>query len=159
MALTDRTHSPFIFADTLIRSGINLAALDVEVVMGVSPRGSYCRDLLETSRLLDLYAILGVPLSVTLGYPSADQPDPVADSELSVDAGRWGDGFSNDAQARWADAFAALAVCKPFVQSVQWTHFNDAESHQFPHCGLVDAEGNSKPALDHLRLLREKHLR
>ena len=76
MALADRTHSPFIFADTLIRSGLNLAALDVELVMGVTPRGSYCRDLLEMSRLLDLYALLGVPLRVTLGYPSSAQTRP-----------------------------------------------------------------------------------
>jgi hypothetical protein len=63
LAAHDYTHSPFIFADTLIRSGINnLAALDLELVMGVSPRGSYCRDLLEVSRLLDLYALLGVPI-------------------------------------------------------------------------------------------------
>ena len=39
--------------------------------MGVTPRGSYCRDLLETSRILDLYALLGLPLRVTLGYPSS----------------------------------------------------------------------------------------
>src|SRR5207253_638289 len=39
MAVQERTHSPFIFADTLIRSGLNLAALDLELVMGVSPRG------------------------------------------------------------------------------------------------------------------------
>ena len=71
MAAAERTHSPFVFADTLIRSGMNLAALDVEIVMGPTPRGSYCRDLLETSRILDLYALLGVPLRVTLGYPSA----------------------------------------------------------------------------------------
>ncbi len=71
MAVEDRTHSPFIFADTLVRSGLNLAALDLELSMGLSPRGSYCRDLLEISRLLDLYTLLGVPLRVTLAYPSA----------------------------------------------------------------------------------------
>src|SRR5262249_39525784 len=62
MATEERTHSPFIFADTLVRSELNLASLDVEIVMGVTPRGSYCRDLLDTSRMLDLYALLGVPL-------------------------------------------------------------------------------------------------
>src|SRR5262249_22658640 len=50
MAVEERNHSPFIFADTLIRSGLSQAALDVELVMGVTPRGSYCRDLLDTSR-------------------------------------------------------------------------------------------------------------
>ncbi len=159
MALEDRTHSPFIFADTLIRSGLNLAALDVEVVMGVTPRGSYCRDLLETSRLLDLYALLGVPLHVTLGYPSGDKADPDADPEVRVTGGRWHAGFTPADQADWGAAFVSLALCKPFVQGVRWAHFSDAEPHQFPFCGLVDARGQPKPALHVLRELREKHLR
>jgi hypothetical protein len=159
MAAADRSHSPFVFADTLIRSGMSLSALDVEIVMGPTPRGSYCRDLLEASRLLDLYALLGVPLRVTLGYPSSDAADPDADPEMAVSAGRWRGGYTPAVQAEWAEAFAALAVCKPFVQGVQWAHFSDAGPHQFPHCGLLDAGGKPKPALAKLRELREKHLK
>jgi hypothetical protein len=159
MAQADRTHSPFIFADTLIRSGLNLSALDIEVVMGVTPRGSYCRDLLEVSRLLDLYALLGVPLRVTLGYPSDTQADPDADPDLGVGAGRWLDGFTPAVQADWASSFAALALCKPFVQGVRWADWSDAEPHQFPHCGLVNPQGQPKPSLQRLRELRERHLK
>jgi hypothetical protein len=159
MALADRTHSPFIFADTLIRSGLSLSALDVEIVMGAMPRGSYCRDLLEVSRLLDLYALLGVPLRVTLGYPSSDQTDADADPDLHVEGGHWGGGFTPEAQAVWASDVTALAVCKPFVQGVQWAHFRDAVPHQFPHCGLLDPRDQAKPALQKLRELREAHLR
>jgi hypothetical protein len=159
MTSADRNHSPFIFADTLIRSGLNLAALDVEVVMGIEPRGSYCRDLLETSRVLDLYALLGVPLQVTLGYPSGDQPDLDADPELRLGAGRWGGGFTPAAQAAWAEAYAALAAAKPYVQGVQWVHLSDATPHQFPNCGLLDRDGTLKPAFAKLRELRAKHLR
>jgi hypothetical protein len=159
MALEDRTHSPFVFADTLIRTGLNLGALDLEFVMGVRPRGSYCRDLMEASRLLDLYALLGVPLRVTLGYPSANDSDPAADPDLSVGAGSWRGGFRPEVQADWAEAFGALALCKPTVQGVFWSHFSDAGPHQFPHCGLVDAQGQVKPALERLHDLRQKHLR
>jgi hypothetical protein len=159
MAVDDRTHSPFIFADTLIRAGLNLAAIDLELVMGVSPRGSYCRDLLETSRLIDLYSLLGVPLRVTLGYPSAEDPDPHADAELSVDAGYWVGGCSPTVQAEWAAACGALALCKPSVHAVQWVHWSDALRHQFPRCGLLDAQQHPKPALARWQALREKHLR
>jgi hypothetical protein len=159
MAQTDRTHSPFIFADTLIRSGLNLAALDVELVMGVMPRGSYCRDLLEVSRLLDLYALLGVPLRVTLGYPSSARSDADADPELSVEGGHWGSGFTPDVQAGWAANVTALTLCKPYVQGVQWTHARDAESHQFPHCGLFDPADQPRLALANIQALRAAHLR
>lgn len=164
MAQSERTHSPFIFADTLIRSGLNVAALDLEIIMGVEPRGSYCRDRLELSRLLDLYALLGVPLRVTLGYPAAEEADLDADPELRVGAGRWqaraGEaGFSPTVQAEWAAAVTALCACKPCVQSVQWAHLSDAVPHQFPRCGLADVSAASRPALQKLHAIRAQHLR
>jgi hypothetical protein len=159
MTVYDRPHTPFMFADTLIRAGLNLAALDLELVMGVSPRGSYCRDPLEVSRILDLYALLGVPLHVTLGYPSGEDPDFKADPDLSVSGGHWRDGFSPDRQADWVDTFAALALCKPAVRCVQWCHLLDGDRHQFPNCGLADGDGAVKPALRRLADLRRQHVR
>jgi len=158
MVPRERTYSPFIFADNLIRSRLNLAALDVEVVMGVSPRGSYCRDLLEFVRLLDLYALLGVPLRVTIASPSEAAHDPEADPELTVGAGHWHGGFTPAAQADWARSFLSLALCRPFVQGVQWAHFADSDPHQFPHCGLLDRNRKPKPVLEVLADLRERHL-
>ena len=154
-----RGHSPFLFADTLIRSNLNLWALDIEIAMGMTPRGSYCRDMLEASRILDLYALLGLPVRVTLGYPSSPRPDPLADPEMRLDAGQWHEGFTPEVQGEWAAQFGALALCKPFVQGVLWTYPCDAEPHQFPHAGLFDAAGQPKPALAALRHLREIHLR
>ncbi|MFL5243284.1 MAG: hypothetical protein ACJ8FY_14355 [Gemmataceae bacterium] len=158
MALEDRTHSPFMFADTLVRSGLNLAALDVEVVMGVTPRGSYCRDVLELSRLIDLYALLGVPLRATLGYPASRAHDPAGDPEIRTGAGRWKAGFTPEIQNSWIETFGSLAMCKPSVQAVHWIHDTDAETHLFPNCGLVDAEGKARPGLHAFRRLREEHL-
>src|SRR5207302_1895206 len=148
-----------VFADTLIRSGMNLAALDVELVMGPTPRGSYCRDLLETSRLLDLYALLGVPLRVTLGYPSAAGADLDSDPEMQVNAGRWRDGYTPGVQAEWSAGFTPLALCKPYVQGAVWAHLSDADPHQFPHCGLLDAKGGVKPAAQTLQEVREAQLK
>src|SRR5206468_4851307 len=116
MAGQEHTHSPFEFADTLVRTGLKLQALDIELAMGVWPRGSYCRDLLDASRILDLYALLGVPVQVTLGYPSAAVADTEADPDLLVDAGRWRSGIDPATQADWTATFAELAVCKPYVR-------------------------------------------
>ncbi|MFO0811005.1 MAG: endo-1,4-beta-xylanase [Gemmataceae bacterium] len=159
MAREEHTYSPFVFADTLIRAGLKLAALDLEWVMGVTPRGSYCRDLLEASRILDVYALLGTPLQVTLAYPSARVPDPLADPALAPMGGHWLAGHSPEVQAEWAADFTALASGKPFVRGVQWTHLSDATYHQFPHCGLLDAAGAPKPALARIKQLRDEHFR
>jgi len=159
MAATERVHSPYVFADTLIRYGVHLSAVDIEFIMGVTPRGSYGRDLLEVSRILDFYALLGVPLRVTFGYPSSSEPDHDSDPELSASAGFWRAGFTPESQADWAASFGALALCKPRVSAVQWVHWSESEFHAFPNCGLVDAQGNPKPGLAQLRQLRERYLR
>lgn len=157
MVGSERT-SPFIFADNLIRSGLNLAAINLEIVMGVQGRGSYCRDLLDLSRLLDLYALLGVPIQVTLGYPHSPEYDADADPELAVGWGTWRDGYTPQAQADWASRFTAMALSKAYVQAVQWAHFSDADPHQFPACGLIDRHGAKLPALGELQRLRAEHL-
>jgi hypothetical protein len=150
--------SPFQFADNLIRSGLQLGGLDLELVMGVNSRGSYARDALDLSRLLDLYALLGVPLSVTLGYPAQAGSDPDGDPELATGAGSWRGGYDPASQADWVRHLASLALCKPYVKSVQWCHFADAQPHTFPNCGVLGHDGSQRPALAELRALRETYL-
>jgi glycosyl hydrolase family 10 len=155
----ERSQSPFVFADTLLRTGVKIAGLELELLMGVTPRGSYCRDTLDASRLFDLYALLGVPLQVMLSYPSSAEPDPQADPDQRAQAGFWRSGFTPQVQADWLAAFAELALCKPYVRTVRAPHFSDAEPHTYPHCGLVDAAGPAKPGIAALQRLRGIHLK
>jgi hypothetical protein len=140
----------------LLRSRVSVSMIDLELVTGVQHRGSLGRDSLETSRLLDLYSLLGVPLRVTLGCPSQSAPDAMADPAYPIDDGEV---YSPASQAEWTRRLASLAACKPFVVGVSWTNFSDAEPHQFPHASLVNAQGQPKPALAVLTELRRKHLR
>ena len=99
------------------------------------------------SRLLDLYALLGVPLQVTLGYPAGASADPEADPELTTGAGAWKAGCTPEVQGEWAGQFAALALCKPYVQNVAWAHFTDHEPHVFPACGVIDRQGRGRASV------------
>jgi len=152
-------YSPFVYADTLLRAGLPFAGVEVEFFMGTSPRGNFCRDLLEASRLLDLFGLLGMPIQVSLACPSSAVPDAKASANEKLGrSGRWRD-VAPTAQAEWAEAFGSLAICKSYVSGVIWDHLSDAEPHRLPNCGLVDADGGIKPAFDRLRGLREAHLR
>ncbi|CAN5123904.1 hypothetical protein BH10PLA2_BH10PLA2_24050 [soil metagenome] len=139
LAVEDREHSPFVFADMLLRSEINLAALEVEIVMGGPGRESYARDLLETSRMLDYYSLLGSPIRVVLGYPVS--VPKAEDAESIVTEGNWAGGTVPEAQASWAAAFIPLALCKPYVQAVSWI-CQRANSQAMTGCQLWDATGS-----------------
>jgi hypothetical protein len=151
--------SPFAFADTLLRAGLPFAGIELDLRFGTSPNGNYCRDMLETSRILDLFGILGVPVQVLLGYPSSRQPDMMADPREWVGGAGYCRDFTASAQAEWVSTYASLAMCKSYVNGITWDHFSDADPHLTPHGGLVDARGVSKPALDRLRDLRLSHLK
>lgn len=150
-------YSPFVLADTLLRANMPFAGLELELIMGSGPRGNYTRDLLETSRMLDYYGLLGSPIHIVLGYPASKNPDPQADPAESAAGGSWL-GFDETAQAHWAGAFATLALAKSYVTGVFWDHLSDSEPHRVPHGGLLCAEGRFRPAFDKFHELREKHL-
>lgn len=152
-------YSPFVYADALLRGRVQLNALDLELVFGITPRGSACRDRLDISRLFDLYALLGVPLRVTLGYPASAAADRHAeDVSYRIDPTFPPGAFTPEAQAGWVELVAQLSICKPFVNGVAYAHYSDDVPHLFPNLGLLDGQGQPRPALARLRALRDRYL-
>ncbi|HUG92438.1 MAG TPA: endo-1,4-beta-xylanase [Planctomycetaceae bacterium] len=148
--------SPLQFVDALLRSGIALSAVNLEIAVGYRPRGSSQRDLLDFSRLLDLWSCLGIPLHVTLAFPSAVEADPGSKPDLEVDdIGK--DLWSEEAQAAFVDLYLPMLMSKQPVVGIYWTHFSDAAPHEFPHAGLVRPDGSPKPALDHILRYRREY--
>lgn len=155
----DQTITPVTFPDDLARAGVRMAAVELEFRVGTRPRGSLPRDLLDAARILDVFGTLGFNLEVALSLPSADGPDPgAAVHEQSVWRHGWRAGPSPEGQAEWGASFAALALALPYVRTVTWDHWTDAEPHLVPHSGLHDARGQPKPLLSRLRALRTEHL-
>jgi hypothetical protein len=155
----DQTISPLAFADDLIRTGLRVSAVELELRTGCVPRGSLPRDPLDTSRVIDLFSLLGLPLEVVLSRPSSARPDPMAQAHRQQIGDGWRNGPSPEGQADWGATFAALALCKPHVRAVTWDHWSDADPHLTPAGGLIDASGRAKPLLGRLRSLRTDHLK
>lgn len=159
MARREYQYSPLHFADALTRADLGLGALGLELAMGYLDDGSYCRDLLEVSELLDRYSMLGLPLHVALAAPSGGGSDDLASSGWSFGGGSWRGGWTEQTQADWLDESLRIVASKPLVQEVSWGHFSDAGSHEFPLAGLVRSDGTPKLALDRVLRFRQEHLR
>ncbi|MDB5306633.1 MAG: hypothetical protein JWO38_835 [Gemmataceae bacterium] len=155
----DQTISPLSFADDLIRTGLRVSAVELDLRTGTKPRGSLPRDLLDASRVLDLFAHLGLPLEVVLGHPASGKPDPAAqEHNESVWSPGWRGAPTPEGQAEWGASFAALALCKPQVRAVTWDHWTDLDPHLTPAGGLINAAGRPNPLLARLQALRTAHL-
>jgi hypothetical protein len=151
--------SPLDFADALLRADLGLSGVDLEIAVGYQPGGVVPRDLMEFSRLLDRWAALGAPLQLTLGFPSSSNPDPQAKRKVLPAAGAWRRAWDEKAQAEWLGDIIRLALAKPPIQGIALTHFSDAEVHDWPHAGLLRADGTPKPAFEELVRIRREHLR
>ncbi|MGO8690299.1 MAG: endo-1,4-beta-xylanase [Thermoguttaceae bacterium] len=146
---------PLHFADALVRAGLGLNGLVLEINLGYQPGCTLPRTPLEFSRQLDYWSLLGLPLYVALGVPSGEGDDPLARRRLAVPPGCW----NLQAQQAWIARYVPLILAKPAVQGVLWSQLRDSVPHDFPHAGLLDERCHAKPALRALATIRQTLLK
>jgi len=140
--------SPVTFVDRIMQEGIRLNCIGIKLLMGRSEHGMFCRDLMQFSHALDRYFLLEVPVLVTaLGIPS---------EQVDSASGTWIEPYSDSLQSRWATRMFAIALSKPYVESIAWTDLFDHERAELPMGGLIDARGNPKSALQRLVSVRRR---
>lgn len=149
---------PLHVADSLSRAEIGLAGVGLEVAPGYGSPGSHMRDLFEFSRLLDLFALLNQPLYVTIALPSGVGEDPESAPNAELDVRQWAVSPDEKIQREMAARWISLAVAKPYVRAVIWSHASDAAPHLYSHAGLFRADHSPKPIVSWLREFREKYL-
>ncbi len=142
MSRRELDFAPLHLADALVRAGLDLAALGVEINLAYLPGGTLPRTALELSRLVDLWASLGLPLVVFLVVPGGSGDDPRARRRVGVWPGEWGP----ERQQRYVAGWVPLLLAKPGVCGVVWNQWRDGAEHEFPHGGLLGAEEKPKPA-------------
>ena len=149
--------SPMQITDGMMRAGLPMRAIALEINMGYDHGGTALRDRIEFSRLLDNWSYLGLPLQLTLSTPSESLHDAMALGHVRCDplAPRF---WTRERQEDWVERYALVALTKPFVQSIVWNQLTDEGPHEFPHAGLLDDLGHPKPALTKLAELRERYL-
>lgn len=145
---------PLHLGDYLARAELGMAGIALEIAPGYSAPGSHLRDLLDFSKMLDLYALLNYPLHLTFAMPSSTAPDPKADANVQVERDQWPSVPSDPSQVALASRWIALAVAKPFVRSVTWRQLDDSALHLYPHAGLIRPNGTPKPLVDWLKTFR-----
>lgn len=145
---------PLHLADYLARSDLGLSGIALEIAPGYSAPGCGLRDLFDVSRLLDVYALINLPLSINLALPSSSGPDPLANASPGVSAIDWPTDLDADGQAHWGAGLIALAAAKPFVRSITWSQPTDGLPHLYPHAGLLGPDHSAKPLVAWMKTFR-----
>ncbi len=146
---------PLHFADALIRAGLRISGLVLELNLANTPGGTLPRSPLELSRQIDVWGTLGLPLYLYVSVPSDVTEDPLARRPAQLPPGKW----TRRVQQAWVARWVPLMLAKPCVAGVFWNQLRDAEPHEFPHAGLFGPQGGPKAALKTLAAIRHAHLR
>ena len=151
-ARNQRTIPPMLYADMIVQSGIVFDGIGVQMVFGAPAEGMLARDLFQISEKLDRLGNLGKPVHITATQvPSS----PVANGKNS--GGWWHEPWNESVQAAWLKDFYAIALSKPFVESVTWMDLADRPGIM-PSGGLLRSDMKPKAAFKTLSNLRNEIL-
>ncbi len=156
--------SPIHFADALIRADLGISGLALELSFDAWPGGSFFRDLIDVSRLVDRWAMLGMPLIIYVTSPTdaaTRSGSRVSDWRSSRD--------SNSSEFVPSDlgyepgclppeALVAMLLSKPSIHAVIWDQLSDKYPGATPSSGLWDGSGRPKELLTELSELRGRFL-
>ncbi len=136
------------YVDRLIQDGIKMDCVGVQLLFGQREAGRATRDVMEISDLLDRFAIVDVPVVVSaFGVPH---------ETIDAEGGWWHEAWSPAVQARWMSRVFAIALSKPFVETLVWTDLYDHQRAGLPGGGLVSETGHPKPVLEKLVSTRRR---
>lgn len=134
------TAPPLLYAEMAVQSGISFDAFGLQCVFGLDSEGFHLRDMLQISSLIDRLANLGKPIHITaVAVPSDAAAAGAADRP-----------WSESAQADWLADFSAIALSKPYVESICLQTLTDGVCTGIPAGGVLHADLTPKPAFDRL---------
>lgn len=146
-----RSIPPVLYAEMCGQAGMPFDALALRLQMGDASPGRTTRDMMAMSALLDRYAALDRPITISaIGAPSG--PPPGDDGQ---DPGSWHRPWNEQAQMRWLSQAVSIALSKPYVHSVCWHELYDRpDAREMALGGLLNADGSVKPAAERLVEIR-----
>lgn len=158
MASSSFQLGPLHLVDSLVRADLGLSGVGLEIAVGYGGTGSHMRSLLDFSRLLDLYALINLPLHISLVCPSSLKPDHNASESSPIEPAQWPNPPNEAAQRDWAARWMSLAAAKPFVRSLTWLQVSDASPHLYANGGLFRPDQTPKSIMKWLKSFRADYL-
>lgn len=156
-----RSIPPLMYCDLLVQGAVSFDGFSIKLLMGQAQPGHYCRDLMQVSQLLDLFAGYGKPAHLNLAAPSqkvtAEMIAP-QQGEQPVDdnSGYWRAPWSPVVQSHWLEAVYHVAFSRPHIESVIWHDMVDHEKAELPLAGLVNDQLQGKAAFRKLVQFRKQ---
>lgn len=150
------TH-PLQIADSLLRRGVRISMLGLDINLDYWPGGSAIRDPLQWIDLVDVWSQLGLPLVICLRSPNG--PDSAGKiGGVGAEVYRPRSRVSDEQRFELLRTVVPMLIARPIVHGIVWQQWADSDDSRYPGGGLVDSNGEEKPAFAFLRELRSQWL-
>ena len=137
------TVPPLVYADMVIQSGISFDAFGLQFHFGKDAPGMHLRDMMQISSRMDCFA--AVPKTVHVTGVSIPDSEGKGDSAAGK-AGYWRKKWDQNLQATWIEEFYKLALGRPYINTVTYSHLADSDSMPVKGCGLLTSKLTPKKA-------------
>ncbi len=139
---------PLMFMDRIVQEGIRVDCVGLQLLFGERGAGRASRDLMQISDVIDRFLVLEMPVVISaFGVPH---------ETIDRKGGWWRQPWSPEEQSRWMSRVFAVAMSKPYVETLIWTDLYDHAGAELPSGGLVTEDGRVKPVLRRLVNTRKR---
>ena len=131
---------PLQIADSLIRQGVELSFLGLEINLDLWPNGSAVRDPLQWIDLVDIWAQLGLPMVLCLRSPCG------GDAEIrgTETRNQICSNLSDQQRIDFLKTILPMMVARPSVHGMIFQQWQDSDDPRYPNSGIVQADGTHK---------------
>ena len=144
------TH-PLQIADSLIRQGVELSFLGLEINLDLWPNGSAIRDPLQWIDLVDIWAQLGLPMVLCLRAPCGG----AADIKGAETRNQTRSNLNDQQRIDFLKTVLPMMVARPSVHGLIFQQWQDSDDPRYPNSGIVQADGQPKEILAVLKAVSE----
>ncbi len=162
---------PLQIADTLLRQGLRINYLGMDINLDYWPGGSVIRDPLQWIDLIDVWSQLGLPLVMFVRLP-LDRDISDHDTDTSRNGNQGGTNQPNGKQLVFKQRsnlndqqrldflrdVLPVVFARPNVHGLVLRQLTDAQDQRFPGAGITLADGNSKAIVELIENLEQKFL-
>ena len=145
---------PLQVADSMLRQGLTIGFLGLDINLDYWPNGSVLRDPLQWIELIDVWAQLGLPMILNLKIPTG-LPDADG-SKVAREVNRTLSNLTDQNRIEFLETALSVMIARPSVHGVIWPQWQDGDDRRYPGGGLIDSDGNEKPIFDLIRRLRRR---
>lgn len=143
---------PLQIADSLLRQGVPINFIGLDVNLDYWPGGSVVRDPLQWIDMIDIWSQLGLPLIFCFRMPTMAAKTMPRSGQLINEVRS---NLSDQQRLNILETLLPMIIARPGVHGFVWRQWKDSDDERFPGGGLFTDAGDEKPILEVLRRVAE----